>query len=281
MRSEKPRPLTQEQQIARGEERFSREAAATERLAALAREPVDAEAQRIRRLQAELSITRFEDLPAAKPLLAIERTLKASLQRIMDERDLIHIERHLSGAMGSQGVVAPTGEKAKEFKERRDRLKTKLKVGSVEPPAPKPGALPDSIVRALEVFSDKAVKDRPAPGARLTELDEMEIVVTAGLYDISAMIRDLRADAAHDEAQKLKKRHGELSLELFRCAQKFAESAERERSLRAAFTSAGYSPMHHILPGLQLSSVLVLGSESDYTSQLSSYRRFLEDRKLL
>jgi hypothetical protein len=269
------------EQLPRSAERITREAETTERLTALALEPVDAEAQRIRRLQVELGVVRFEDLPAAKPFLAIERTLKTSLQRIMDERDLIHIEAHLSGAMGSLGVAAPTGEKAKEFRERRDRLREKLKVGTVEPPAPKADALPETITRALAVFTPIGVKDRPAPGARLAELDAMEIVVSAGLYDISAMIAQMRGDAGYEQAVALQKRHGALSLELFRAAQKFAEAAEAERSLRVAYTGAGYSPRYDVLPGLQLGAVLVLGNESDYTSQLSSYRRFLQDKGLL
>jgi hypothetical protein len=278
----RPVPYSEKEQLDRNAERISREAESAERLGALAREPIDTEAQRIRRLQVELNIVRFEDLASAKPFLGIERTLKANLQRIVDERDLIHIERHLAGAMGSLGVAAPTGEKAREFRERRDRLKAKLKAGTVEPPAPKADALPETITRALEVFSpDKAVKDRPTPGARLAELDEMEIVVTAGLYDIAALVRDLRGDAAYDQAAALQKRHGELSVALFRAAQKLAEVAEAERSLRTAFTSAGYSPRYDVLPGLQLSAVLVLGNESDYASQLSQYRRFLQDKGLL
>jgi hypothetical protein len=283
MRTPRPPALTAKEQAQRHEERFATEAAASERLGALARQPVEDETARIRRLQAELGIVRFEDLPAAKPLLAIERTLKASLQRIMDERDLIHTERYLSGAMGSLGIAPPTGEKAKEFRERRDRLKAKLKVGTVEPPAPKADALPETITRAaLEVFSpDKVVKEGPTPGARLAELDEMEITVSAGLHDVSALVRDLRGDAGYDQAAALQKHHGALSLQLFRAAQKFAEAAEAERSLRTAFTSAGYPPRYDVLSGLQLSAVLVLGSESDYASQLSQYRRFLQDKGLL
>jgi hypothetical protein len=109
----------------------------------------------------------------------------------------------------------------------------------------------------------------------------MEIVVSAGIYDVSALIRDLRGNAGYDQAEALRKRHGELSLQLFRAAQKFAEAAEAERSLRTAYTAAGYSPRYDVLPGLQLSAVLVLGNESDYASQLSCYRRLLQDRGIL
>jgi hypothetical protein len=278
----RPAGLTEKEQIARGEERFSREAEATERLTALALDPVDVEATRIRALQAELGITRFEDLPAAKPLLAIERTLKASLERIGDETALIHIERHLSGAMGSAGIAAPTGEKTKEFRARRDKLQKKLKVGTVEPPVPKADALPETIARALEVFSDKTVKDRPAPGARLTELAEMEIIVSAGIYDVSALIRALRGDAAYELAKALQKRHGALHVELFRCCQALSEAAERERALRSALTAAGYQARSDILPApAVLSAILILGSELDQTSQITQYRKLLEAGGLL
>jgi hypothetical protein len=91
----------------------------------------------------------------------------------------------------------------------------------------------------------------------------------------------MRGDAAYDQAAALRKHHDALNLRLFRAAQQFAEAAEAERSLRTAFTSAGYPPRYDVLPGLQLSAVLVLGNESDFSSQISSYRRFLEDRKIL
>jgi hypothetical protein len=281
MRTPRPPALTAKEQAQRHEERFATEVAASERLTALARQPVEDESARIRRLQAELGIVRFEDLPTAKPLLAIERTLKANLERIADETALIHVERYLSGAMGALGASPPKGAKAEEFREKRDRLRAKLKVGTPEPAKPQAEDLPDSVRRALEVFSDKKEKDRPSQAARLAELADMEIIVSEGIGAVRALIDEVRRDASYDEAAKLQKRHGELSLALFRAAQQFAEAAEAERSLRTAFTGAGYSPRYDQLPGLQLGAVLVLGTESDYASQLSQYRRFLQDKGLL
>jgi hypothetical protein len=274
----KPRPLNAKEQAQRHEERFVTEVAASERLGALAREPAEGETARIRRLQVELGIVRFEDLPEAKPLLEIDRVLKAHAERIADETSLIHIQKYLSGALG---VVAPKGPKAQEFKEKRDRLKTKLKIGVPEPAKPQPGALPDSVVRALVVFESNAPKDRPSQAARLVELADMEIVVSEGIGAIRTLIDEMRGDASYEQAKALEKHHGALSLELFRAAQKFAEAAEAERSLRTAFTSAGYSPRFDVLPGPQLGAALVLGSENEFSSQLSSYRRFLQDKGLL
>lgn len=277
----RPAGLTGKEQDALREERITREAEATERLTALARQPVEDETARIRRLQAELGITRFEDLPAAKPLLEIDRVLKANLQRITDETALIHTERYLAGSLGASGAVPPKGPKAAKFREKRDRLKAKLKVGAPVPAKPKPGALPDSVVRALAVFESNTPKDRPAQGMRLAELAEMEIVVSEGIGAVRTLIDEMRRDASYDQAAILQKRHGELGLALFRAAQAFAEAAEAERSLRTAFVGAGYSPRYDQLPGLQLGAVLVLGTESDYSSQLSQYRRFLQSRGLL
>jgi hypothetical protein len=281
MRTTRPPALTAKEQAQRHEERFATEAAASERLGVLVRQPVDDESARIRRLQQALGIVRFDDLPAAKPLLEIDRVLKAHAQRIADETALIHTERYLAGSAGASGAVPPKGAKAQEFREKRDRLKAKLKVGAQEPAKPQPGDLPGSVVRALAVFESNAPKDRPTQGARLAELADMQIVVEDGISAVRILIDEQRRDASYDEAQKLQKRHGELSVLLFRAAQAFAEAAEAERSLRSAHTSAGYSPRYDVLPGLQLGAVLVLGTESDYASQISQYRRFLQSKGLI
>jgi hypothetical protein len=73
-----------------------------------------------------------------------------------------------------------------------------------------------------------------------------------------------------------------LLVALFRAAQKFAEAAEQGRSLRAAFTSAGYQARGDLLPAPSvLGAVLTLGSEAQWESQISEFRRFLQQRGLL
>src|SRR5258705_407992 len=90
-----------------------------------------------------------------------------------------------------------------------------LALGPVDVEA-QPGALPESVVRALAVFESNAPKDRPAQGARLAELADMEITVSEGIGAIRILIDEMRRDASYEQAKALQKRHGELSVSLFR-----------------------------------------------------------------
>ena len=185
--------------------------------------------------------------------------------------------------MGFAGVSMPTGPRLKEFEAKRDALRARLEIGAPEPVKPEPGALPDSIRAALDVFnSGEAPRFAPTRMARQTQLQDMQIVIEDGIRDAQALIAALRADMAYDQAAALQKRHGELSVAVFRAAQAFSEAAEMERSPRTALISAGFPARSDVLPvpGV-LGAILVLGNESDRTSQLSGYRRQLQDRKLL
>jgi hypothetical protein len=69
---------------------------------------------------------------------------------------------------------------------------------------------------------------------------------------------------------------------LFRQAQQFSEKAAEEQALRAAFTGAGYQPRWDLLPAPGvLGSILVLGRELHWESEISEFRRFLQQRGLL
>jgi hypothetical protein len=283
MARDKPRPLSVEQQKASNAERVDRDVAAGDRQQQGWLAARDADDARISKLQQSLGVTRFEDIPAVVPLLEIDRTLRKNLERLDDERELISVERYLSGAMSMAGVSAPQGYRAQRFTEKRDKLRAKLQLADVEPAAVKTGELPGSVVRALEVFSSAdAGKNPRTEESRLVELQNMQIIVEAGFRDVRAMLDKLRSDAAFDQAKPLQKRHAELLVALFRAGQRFSEAAAAERDLRTALTSAGYVARTDLLPAPAiLSSVLTLGHEADWQSQISEYRRFLQQRKLL
>jgi hypothetical protein len=120
------------------------------------------------------------------------------------------------------------------------------------------------------------------PSGRLAQLQDAKVIVAEGIRTVDAQLEELRSQAAYEQAARLQKRHGELLVELFRTAQRFAEKAADEQSLRAAFAGAGYQPRYDLLPvpGV-LGAILLLGRETHWDSQLSHYRRFLEERGLL
>jgi hypothetical protein len=284
MRTPRPRPLSLEEQSQRHEDRFAAEAeSAVRRTERLLDDGADEDA-RIRALQAKLGLTPFKDHADAKPLLAVVDVLNKNLQRIRDELTLISISRLLSGEMGFAGVSMPTGARLKEFEARRDALQAKLAIGAPEPVQPKPGELPASIREALTVFdSDEPVKFTPTRMARQTELQAKQEIVETGLRDAAEMVRALRDEIGDGQNRLVQKAHGALHVQLFRACQAVAEAAEQERSVRAAMAAAGYTARSDILlsPSSVLSALLLLGSELDYGSQISQFRRVLQSRGLL
>jgi hypothetical protein len=284
MRTLKPRALTGEEQAARYEERLSVEAeGAVKRAAWLLDEGAD-EDSRIRALQAKLGLTPFTDHATAKPLLDVVRVIEKNLQRIRDELSLISVERLLSGEMGFAGVSMPTGLRLKEFETKRDALRAKLQVVTPEQDQPKAGELPSSIKAALTVFDsgDEPVRFTPTRMARQSELQAKQEVVETGLRDAAEMVRALRDEIGDGQNRAVQKAHGALHVQLFRALQTVSEIAEQERAMRAAVAAAGYVARSDILPApAVLSALLLLGSELDYQSQISQYRRLLQVRGLL
>ena len=283
MRTPRPRALNAQEQAQRYEERFSREAEATERLTALALEPVDNEAQRIHRLQVELGLTPFRDHADAKPLNDVVRVLEKNAERIKDELALISVERLLSGEMGFANVSVPTGPRLKEFEAKRDALRAKLRVVTPEQDQPKAGELPASIREALAVFdSDEPARFAPTRMARQTELQTKQEIVETGLRDARGLVKVLCDGIGDGQNRAVQKAHSALHVQLFRCCQAVSEAAEQERATRAAVAAAGYTVRSDILPApAVLSALLLLGSELDYQSQISQFRRLLQSRGLL
>jgi hypothetical protein len=266
--------LSAKQQADLHGERFDRDAEAARRRADSALADAGDETARVRRLQAELGIRVFESYPEVGPLLQIQKTLRSHLERLVDEAGLIDIERFLTFNSTKRGP------RIDDQRAMRDRLKAKLR--KPEPEAPKPGDLPPSILAALQVFGPDKPKDTK-PELRLADLQEKQVVVEAGLRDVHALIEDLRATAAYETARALQKRHQALCVDVFRAAQKLSEAAFAESSLREAFVAAGFRARSDLLPSAvaELPSTLLLGSESQWSSQISQFRRLLTSRGLL
>jgi hypothetical protein len=269
---------SRKEQDAARREREQRDVDGADALLAARLEPVDAERARINKVQGEHKIVNFSDRADVKPLDAIRRSLRAGLQWIDDETDLIRSERWLAS---SSDKIQP--DRKRDTKDRVARLKAKLKTDAAQP-APQPGELPAEIKVALDALVNRdAVKGQPKPDARLAELADLRVIVEDGCGAVEALIAQKRSEATYDVAAALQAAHGKLLLDLFRAAQRFAEAGTRERDLRSAFTDAGYSSRSDLLPApsLIMGPLLQLGDEREWGSMISEFRRFLEARGLL
>jgi hypothetical protein len=273
----KARATTPDEQLAQSAERAGRDAAAADERATTAIQAADDETQRIRKLQAGLGIIRFEDQPAAVPLWRIHRALSSGLAKLDAEIDLLDIEQYLATATSK-------GRSNKQQLAER-AAKRRAELGRGAEPVPQPaGGLPPEVQRALAVLNndETALKGPPKSAGRMAQLQDAKVVFEAGIRAVEGQLEELRATAAYEQATRIQKRHGELLVELFRAAQRLSEKAIEEQSSRAAFTNAGHPPRWDLLPAPGvLGAILVLGREAEWESQISEYRRFLQQRGLL
>jgi hypothetical protein len=224
-----------------------------------------------------VGITPFHEQPAAAPLFHVRRLLTGGLERINAESDLLGIEQYLAG-----GASKTRSNKLRQ-EERAARLRAELGRDTA-PTVQPPGEMPPEVERALAVLNDEAaaLKGPPKPAARMALLQDIKVIVEEAIRAVDAQLEELRRSLAYEQAVRLQKRHGALLLQLFRAAQQFSEKAAEEHLLRAAFTGAAYPPRWDLLPAPGvLGAILVLGRETEWESQLSEYRRFLEQRGLL
>jgi hypothetical protein len=237
------------------------------------------EAAKIRKLQSDLGITHFDTHKEAGPLLMVQRALTAGLARINAELDLIGLQAFLERHPGS------SPEKQAENQAKVKELRTKAALPIDDKPAPpKPGALPVEVEKALAAIEDGGDGYKPVPGrdVRRALLEDKRIHVEAGISTVLRLIEDLRNTLADEQQRRLQPQHGALLVEIFRAAQRLSETAARERQFRSALVSAGFTARSDLLPAPGvLSAILMLGAESDWGSQISEFRRFLESRKLL
>ena len=67
----------------------------------------------------------------------------------------------------------------------------------------------------------------------------------------------------------------------YRACQQLASEVENERKFQAEFVIAGYDPVPDKIGQPFITSPLMLGSEARLDSQISTFRRHLEDRGIL
>jgi hypothetical protein len=274
MRTSKPPALNAREQAERHAERFDAEAAAAARRANAALEEVGTEAARIRQTQELLGIRSFAD-----PSLEIEAALRVGLTRKRTERDYLALRRYLAGT-----DLKTMPNRRADMQARAEKLRKELGAeNSAAPGAPKPGALPAEIERALSILrGGEATQPGDAKvDKQLAQLDEEIIAIESGIYVNAQRVREARSAASYDAAVKLKDAHGKLTLQLYRSAQAFVRMAEEERLLRVAFTSAGFSRSDILPMPIVTGAALVLGSETSWESQIAQARRDLEKRGLL
>lgn len=117
--------------------------------------------------------------------------------------------------------------------------------------------------------------------ARLAEAREDREILGAAVGAQQEICDRIKALKSAELAERLRDRHREIVLRLFRGLQEVAAAADVERAFFGELLVAGYDYRFDVLPRPTVPAVSMLGSETAHESQISSFRRLLEELQIL
>jgi hypothetical protein len=176
------------------------------------------------------------------------------------------------------------GRLASDDSEQDKPLRARLAELESDPPLQPtpPRALPtasEAIRRGLQILAGEKIEPAPTIAGQIKEIDgqltEMGRAVTEQREEVDAML----ASVAADYGKELLPVWNAAVLEMYRSAQALSRDTTRFRELRARCINAGIRT--EILRSPNVSAPLVLGDETDNTSQISFWRRTLEEWRVL
>ena len=97
----------------------------------------------------------------------------------------------------------------------------------------------------------------------------------------TAVFYELKAEKSADRCRALQAHRNAIHVELYKTLQRAAMLSDCECEFRAAIIAAGYDLRPDIVGPPFISAPLVLGSERQHDSQISTWRRHLQDKGIL
>ena len=139
-----------------------------------------------------------------------------------------------------------------------------------------PDAPSGPVALGLEILNGKPV---PAPmnvADRVRDIDQQIAALQEAVRAQTEICDAIAATLTVEFATALKPRWNEIQLEMYRAAQELARSARRVREFRAAIVAAGIGSASTILSMPSVRAPLILGDESDWSSEIAGWRRTLQ-----
>jgi hypothetical protein len=129
---------------------------------------------------------------------------------------------------------------------------------------------------------DEGLASPPDREGRVAVLHGHDRLLRNAIAAQADIVDRIRSDLSVDHAERLRPAHDDLLIAIYRAAQALSCAMDAERQFRAdAILSRGYSWCPSIVPAPDLSGALLLGSETDFNSEIARWRRFLEARGVL
>jgi hypothetical protein len=144
-----------------------------------------------------------------------------------------------------------------------------------------PSASSQVIAAALAIVDGAPLPPVLDHGAQLAEIDRRHAAVRAAIFEQTEECDRISNEVSYKACLEIRPRWDAAQLQMFRAAQALAAAAEHVKELRRDMVSSGIRPLSHVIKMAPVRSPLVLGSETDWNSELAQWGRILESWGLL
>jgi hypothetical protein len=218
-----------------------------------------------------LRLPQLADDPRYREASRIDDELRTALQRVRDEIDLLLLEKEAERWAKPR---EPQSVRERMEKARLEALRAKLAASA--PPAPVQSSTGHgpAVEAGLAVIAGQAPEKQDRAKA-LIALRDREEVLDKACGAQGTVVGQTRQELSATICQQLREAHDELLQKQLAAARELARATDQERAFRASILAAGYELTSAIIvPAVR--STLMLGSEQDYDSEISSWGRTLK-----
>jgi hypothetical protein len=118
-------------------------------------------------------------------------------------------------------------------------------------------------------------------GELLAEIDRRHGAVRQGIFLATEIVERIEGELSFRFSTELRPAWDALHLELYRASQGTARAVARLQTFRNSMIAAGIKPRSDVIKMCPVRAPLMLGSESDWNSEIAQWRRQLEEWSLI
>lgn len=210
---------------------------------------------------------------------SILRTLENGLAVIEAEIDAQKVEEHLGRQPKDHRNKPRPDSRNAVLQARLDRHREKAPAKQVDQTVA--DGMSDSVVAALEIIRGSRPPSRVSRQKLIEQLETDRAAVRAAIFIQAPIVDELRNELDALQSMKDRDEWFDIQLQKQRDKQRLAATGDREADFIKSRIDAGYRWRGDLLPQIGARSMLVLGSERDWNSEISRSRRELEEAKVL
>lgn len=219
----------------------------------------------------DVAIPRLSDDAAYAQAADLLAAFRARLALIETEKERLDIQRHFALRARENDSETDTLLRA-----RLARLDKAL-VANVPAAPPEATEAPAAAAAAgLAVLNGGTAPPPPDHAAQVRELARQHDVIRAAIFAQTEVVDRIADEVSFRFAKQITPAWNALQLEVYRAAQELSRAVQRVHEMRSRITSAGIRGRSDLLLTPNVRAPLMLGSETQFDSEISGWRRILE-----